>query len=98
MKRIKTFPGAILKVELKHRGLSANRFALALGVPTGRITEILHGKRTITPDTAIRIGAYFGNEPQFWLNLQNSYDLSVLEHTQGPRIRSEVRPPIEAVG
>ena len=98
MKRIKTHPGAILKAELEHRALSANKFALALGVPTGRITEILHGKRAITPDTAIRIGAYFGNEPQFWLNLQNSYDLSVLEHTQGRRIRSEVRPPIEAVG
>ncbi len=70
MKRLPTHPGKILKRELEVRGLSANKVALALGVPSGRITDILNGKRAITPDTAIRLGEYFGNSPQFWLNLQ----------------------------
>ena len=91
MPRIRTHPGLILKDELKARNLSANRLALALGVPSGRITEILNQKRGITADTAIRLGAFFGNEPQFWLNLQTSHDLSKLELQKGREIRGQVR-------
>jgi len=62
-------PGSLLKRELKARALSANRLALDLGVPSGRITDILNGRRSITADTAVRLGRYFGNRAQFWLDL-----------------------------
>lgn len=81
----------ILKEELKARSLSANRLALALGVPSGRITGILNQKRGITPDTVIRLGTFFGNEPQFWLNLQTAHDLSKLDNEKGGQIRAQVR-------
>lgn len=85
-------PGRILKRELAARELSANKLALALRVPSGRITGILNGKRSITPDTAIRLASYFGNSPEFWLNLQSRYDLAVIEREKGDAIRSEVQP------
>jgi len=75
MKRLPTLPGRILKKELDARGLSVNNVALALGVPSGRITDILNARRAITPDTAIRLGEYFGNSPEFWLKPQTKYDL-----------------------
>ncbi len=83
-------PGRILKRELAARGLSANKLALALHVPSGRITSILNGKRAITPETALRLGHYFGNSAQFWMNLQTRYELTVVERELGERIRSEV--------
>ena len=58
-------PGRLLKRELQARQLSANRLALNLGVPSGRITDILNGRRSITADTALRLGRYFGNSPRF---------------------------------
>ena len=58
-------PGRLLKRELEARNLSANRVALALGVPSGRITDILNGRRSITAETAVRLGRYFGNRPPF---------------------------------
>jgi antitoxin HigA-1 len=63
-------PGSLLKRELKAGALSANRLALDLGLPSRRITEILNGRRSITADTALRLGRYFGNRAQFWLDLQ----------------------------
>ncbi len=69
-------PGRLLKRELEARRLRANRLALDLGVPSGRITDILNGRRSITADTALRLGRYFGNSPRFWLDLQNQYDLA----------------------
>jgi addiction module HigA family antidote len=83
-------PGRILAREMKARKLSANKLALALRVPSGRITDILGGKRGISAETALRLAAYFGNEPQFWMNLQARYELAVAEHDVGERIRSEV--------
>lgn len=83
-------PGRILRRELTARELSANKLALALHVPSGRITSILNGKRAITPETALRLGRYFGNSPQFWMNLQTRYDLTVAEHELGSRIKTEV--------
>ncbi len=69
-------PGRLLKREMTVRGLSANRLALDLGVPSGRVTDILNGRRSITADTAVRLGRYFGNSPQFWLDLQGQFDIA----------------------
>jgi addiction module HigA family antidote len=80
-------------MELAARNLSANRFAIALGVPSGRITDILNGRRSITADTAARLGRYFGNRPEFWLGLQSQYDLAVVERDRGDEIDHIVRPP-----
>jgi addiction module HigA family antidote len=85
-------PGRLLKRELNIRSLSANRLALDLGVPSGRITDILNGRRSITADTAVRLGRYFGNSPQFWLDLQGQYDIAMVERESGAEISRRVRP------
>jgi antitoxin HigA-1 len=85
-------PGRLLKRELDARGLSANRLALDLGVPSGRITDILNGRRSITADTAARLGRYFGNGAPFWLDLQGQYDIAVIERDRGHEIAKRVRP------
>lgn len=85
-------PGRLLKRELAARGLSANRLALDLGVPSGRITDILNGRRSISADTALRLGRYFGNRPQFWLDLQSQYDIAVAEAERGEEIARRVTP------
>ena len=77
-------PGRILRRELEARELSANRLAIELKLPSGRITDILGGKRGISADTALRLGQFFGNSARFWLNLQTAYELAVAE----PRGRS----------
>jgi antitoxin HigA-1 len=69
-------PGEVLRLDfMEPMGITAYRVSLEIGVQATRISEILHGKRGISADTAIRLGRYFGNSPQFWLNLQNYYDL-----------------------
>ena len=80
-------PGRLLKRELAARKLSANRLSLDIGVPSGRITDILNGRRSITADTAVRLGRYFGNAAQFWLDLQSQYDIAVVEREKGERDR-----------
>jgi addiction module HigA family antidote len=85
-------PGRLLKRELAARKLSANRLALALGVPSGRITDILNGRRTISADTALRLGRYFGNPPRFWMELQAQFDLAVAARDKGALIARQVRP------
>lgn len=87
---IAVHPGRILKRELAARGLSANKLALALRVPSGRVTSILNGKRAVSPDTALRLARYFGNSAQFWMNLQTRYDLTMAERELGERIAAEV--------
>jgi addiction module HigA family antidote len=89
---IAAHPGRLLKRELKARRLSANRLALDLGVPSGRITNILNAHRAITADTAVRLGRYFGNRAQFWLDLQVQYDIAVIERERGAEIVRRVRP------
>jgi addiction module HigA family antidote len=74
------------------RRLSANRLALDLGVPSGRITDILNARRSISADTAVRLGRYFGNRAQFWLDLQSQYDIAVIERERGKDIAQRVRP------
>jgi antitoxin HigA-1 len=85
-------PGSFLKRELTARELSANRLALDLGVPSGRITDILNGRRSITADTAVRLGRYFRNRPQFWLDLQSQYDIAMIEQEHGAEIAKRVQP------
>ena len=85
-------PGRFLERELAARGLSANRLALDLGVPSGRITDILNGRRSITADTAVRLGRYFGNRAQFWLDLQSQCDIAAIERERGKEIAKRVRP------
>jgi antitoxin HigA-1 len=71
-------PGRLLKRELAARKLSANRLSLDIGVPPGHITDILNERRSITADTAVRLGRYFGNSAQFWLDLQGQYDIALV--------------------
>lgn len=85
-------PGRLLKREMTARGLSANRLAIDLGVPSGRITDILNGRRAITADTAVRLGRYFGNGPQFWIDLQSQHDIALVEREKGSEIARRVRP------
>ncbi|WP_419662164.1 higA1: antitoxin of plasmid maintenance system [Desulfosarcina variabilis str. Montpellier] len=83
-------PGRILKRELSSRNFSANKLALALIVTSGRITQIINGKRGISAETALRLSVFFGNSPQFWMNLQSRYELALTENEMGEKIRSEV--------
>ena len=85
-------PGRLLRRELKARRLSANRQALEIGVPSGRITDILNGRRSITADTAVRLGLFFGNSARFWLDLQGQYDIAVIQRDRGAEIARQVRP------
>ncbi|MEJ2731500.1 MAG: HigA family addiction module antitoxin [Deltaproteobacteria bacterium] len=86
-------PGEILLEEfLKPMELSQNRLAMDIHVPARRINEIVHGKRRITADTALRLGRFFGNSPQFWLGLQMDYDLDVAEDSLKDRLDTEVHP------
>lgn len=73
-------PSEILMEDfLEGLGITQNKLAVSIGVPPRRINEIVHGKRAITADTALRLGRFFGVEPQFWLNLQSRYDLEIAE-------------------
>jgi addiction module HigA family antidote len=86
-------PGEILSEEyMKPLGLSQNKVARDLDVPVGRINDIIRNKRGITTDTALRLGIYFGTTPEFWLNLQNRFDLKVAQKTLLPKIEKGVRP------
>ena len=86
-------PGEVLLEEfLKPMGISQYRLAKDISVPPRRINEIVHGKRAITADTALRLARYFGNSAQFWLGLQMDYDLNMAEDVLSDRIEREVRP------
>ena len=84
-------PGEILLEEfLKPLGVSQYRVAVDISVPPRRINEIVHGKRAITADTALRLARYFGNSEGFWMNLQTRYDLEVQRDRMGERLEKEV--------
>lgn len=84
-------PGEVLLEEfLQPMGLSQNQLALSIRVPARRINEIIHGKRRITADTALRLARYFSMSPQFWLGLQMDYDLDIAEDTLGEQLDREV--------
>ncbi len=86
-------PGEILLEDfLEPMGISQYRLAKSISVPPRRINEIVHGKRAITADTALRLGMFFRMEEQFWLNLQTHYDLEVARIAAGDRLKAEVEP------
>ena len=85
-------PGEVLLLEyLEPLGVTQHRLALAIGVPPRRINEIVHGKRRISADTALRLARYFGTTERFWLNLQGRYDLEVERDRLAPAL-DEIQP------
>jgi addiction module HigA family antidote len=87
MPRTPIHPGEILGDELKEIGLSAAELARALGVPANRISQITAGKRAISADTALRLARYFGTTPDFWMNLQKTYELDLARQEVGDALR-----------
>ncbi|HEY1935271.1 MAG TPA: HigA family addiction module antitoxin [Acetobacteraceae bacterium] len=83
-------PGVTLKEELAARGISASAAALKLRVPPQRLHEVARGERAITPDTALRLGRFFGNSAEFWMTLQTNYDLAMVRREKGQQIEAEV--------
>ena len=85
-------PGEMLREEfLKEYGLSQNQLARAIGISPNRIAEIVGNRRRITADTALRLSLYFGNSPEFWLNLQTHYDLKVARRQLNPEAAARIR-------
>jgi addiction module HigA family antidote len=85
-------PGEILADELHELGMSAAQLGRELHVPTNRITQILNGRRAITADTALRLGAWLGTGPELWMNLQAAHDLRTAEQQSGDEIRATITP------
>jgi antitoxin HigA-1 len=89
-------PGEILRQDfMAPLGLSMNKLALELHVPVTRIAEIVHGRRGVTPETALRLGRYFNTSARFWLNAQAAYELEVAQGELQPAIERQVRPRTE---
>ena len=87
LKRV-AHPGEVLKDELVEMDVSPTEFARQISVPPNRVSQIIAGKRSITGDTALRFGHWFGMDPQFWLNLQSQFDLAVADGQVGASIRT----------
>ena len=85
-------PGVYLKELLDELGLTQASFARDIGVPAMRISYLVHGKRPITAELALRLGRYFKQSPRYWLNLQSRYDIDVAEDEIGVRVAQEVQP------
>jgi antitoxin HigA-1 len=79
-------PGIVLKDELAELGVTPTELARQIAVPANRLSQLIAGKRGITGDTALRLGHWFGMEPQFWLNLQSNYDLALAAHAAGEAV------------
>ena len=86
MPRTPIHPGEHLAEELRELGMSAAELSRQIDVPVNRITGIIHGQRGITADTALRLGHWFGTSPQFWMNLQQNYELRLAESQVGAKI------------
>ena len=85
-------PGDVLLEEfLKPMGITQNQLARDINVPANRVSQIIHGKREITADTALRLGKYFGIEPEFWLNLQVRYNMKIARNNVGKKIEKKLR-------
>jgi addiction module HigA family antidote len=91
MVREPTHPGEHIAIELEELSMSATQLAKELGIPANRITEIIRGRRGITADTALRLAAWLGTTPEFWMNLQKNYELRIAEIERGDEIRRTVR-------
>ena len=86
-------PGEILLEEfLNPMGISQNKLARDIDVSVARVNDIIHARRGITADTALRLGKYFGATPEFWLNLQSRYDLKIARRDVWPSIEKVIRP------
>ena len=86
-------PGEIILDEfMAEYGLSQNRLAIALSVPVSLINRVVNNKYRLNADLALRLAAYFGTSPQFWMNLQTSYDLRIAERQGGTKVKKEIRP------
>jgi addiction module HigA family antidote len=91
--RVTTHPGEMLQEEfLRPLGISVNALALSLRVPANRIGAIVNGKRAVTADTALRLARFFGNSPEFWMNLQAMHDLTKTKVESGKQIERDVNP------
>jgi addiction module HigA family antidote len=89
---IATHPGEVLEEEfLEPMGISRHKLALDTHMPATRVGEIVRGRRAVSPDTALRLARYFGTSPEFWLNLQQQYDLSVVRTERKGQIEREVQ-------
>ena len=89
-------PGQVIRRELNKLGLSANALAQALGVPGNRITAIMREQRGVTADTALRLGRFFSTGPEYWMTLQQNYELKIAETESGPDIAKLVIPHKES--
>jgi addiction module HigA family antidote len=91
--RVTTHPGEVLSEEfLKPLGMSVNALAMALRVPATQIGAVVKGERSVTADTALRLGRFFGTSPEFWVNLQAMHDLTKAKLEHGPAIERDVQP------
>lgn len=89
---VATHPGEVLEEEfIKPMGISRHKLAMDTHMPATRVGEIVRGRRAVSPDTALRLARYFGTSPEFWLNLQQQYDLSVVRAERKGQIEREVR-------
>ena len=87
MYRLAVHPGEILKEELAEFGITPTSFARQIDVPPNRVSQIITGRRSITGDTALRFGHWFGVDPQFWMNLQSQYDLAIADQRVGETVK-----------
>ena len=85
-------PGEVLQTVLADAGITAHHAALSMRIPANRLTGIIHGNRSITADTALRLARYFGTSAAMWINLQAKYDLETAEDLLAKKVASEVRP------
>jgi antitoxin HigA-1 len=86
-------PGVVLKADLlQPLGMSVNKLATELHVPANRLSQIISGKRGISPDTSLRLARYFGFSPEYWLNMQAQYDLEVIRRQSMLQIEKEIKP------
>jgi addiction module HigA family antidote len=86
-------PGMILKLDLlEPYGMSLNQLAKELHVPANRLSQIVSGKRGISPDTSLRLARYFGFTPEYWLNMQAQYDLEVIRRQSMQQIEKDIKP------
>jgi antitoxin HigA-1 len=93
VQRVRTHPGEVLREEfMKPMGLTANKLAMNLRIPATRIGEIIHERRGVSAETAMRLARYLGTTPEFWLNLQTAYDLSVARAQSAKQIDREIQP------
>ena len=81
-----THPGEVLREELEVLGVTPTELARQIEVPANRVSQIISKKRSVTGDTALRLGHWFGMDPQFWINLQSQYDLAMARHEAGTAI------------